>query len=197
MDVSEKILRYLILSGFPIAVGISLTSAKIIDLLYSNSFQEAGLVLEISAWSIAAVFIQTIFAALLTAADLQKEKMVATAVNLVLASVLYIVLIQRYDSLGAAAAKGFAAVIGIVCFYYLVSKHLQRLDLFTPLIKPALACVPMALFLRFCASWNLVLLIPIAAVIYFAALLLLREIKQEDFSYIKELMMPKTFTAGN
>jgi O-antigen/teichoic acid export membrane protein len=188
IDVSERILRYLILAGLPASVGIVMTSTKVIDLLYPNSFLAATLVLCVAGWSIAAGFMQIVFAALLTAANLQKEKMIATAVNLALATGLYIVLIRRFDNVGAAAAKSLGAIIGIACFHYLVSKHLQKIDIWRPMLKPGLACLAMAAFLYYCNAWSLLILVPAAAGVYLAGLFVLGEIRQDDIRTLKELM---------
>ena len=196
IEVSEKILRYLILAGLPASVGLALISGKIIDLLYPDSFQEAALVLSVAGWSIAAGFMQTVFGALLTAINRQKDKMIASAINLGLATLLYFVLIRSLDNVGAAAAKSLGAVVGIVCFYYFVSRHLQKIDILTPLIKPALACLAMAVFLHYCNAWNLLILVPAAAGIYIAALFVLGEIRRDDISTLKELM-PKAFVSSN
>lgn len=195
IEASERILRYLILAGLPMSVGLALTAGKIIRLLYPQSFSEAVTVLSIVSWAIAAGFIQIIFATLLTAVDRQKEKMIATAVNLLVATVLYVVLILGLSSIGAAIAKVLASVTGVACFYHGVSKHLQKIGIMKSLIGPTLSCAGMALFLWCFESWSLVYLIAGAAGIYAAGLLVLREIKQDDISYIRELL-PKAVAAG-
>jgi O-antigen/teichoic acid export membrane protein len=187
METSEWVLRFLIIAGIPLSAGMALTSGKVINLLYSPSFHDASTVLSITSWSVAAGFIQIIFAALLTAIDRQKEKMIATAWILAITTFLYVILIGRFSIVGASVAKVASTVISLVFFYCLVSKHLKKLPFLNKLIRPALASLAMSAFLFYFGTWNLFFLIPVSCAIYIVGLLVLGEIGQSEIHYIKKL----------
>lgn len=188
IDASNKILRFLVVAGLPLSFGLTLTSDKIIRLLYSDSFREAGIVLKITSWAIAAGFIHAIFSALLTAINRQKEKVMYIAINFVLSTALNILFIYYFNYIGAAIVKVITSVVGLVFFAYLTSKYLTVLPVFKYALKPLAACLIMTAFGYYFYDWNIIYLIPVSGILYIASLFILREFTDEEIQYVKNFI---------
>lgn len=188
ISISDQILRYLIISSLPLSFGMVLTADKIIDLLYSNSFQEAGIVLKIAGWAIVAGFVQIIFSALLTAINRQKEKVVIIGITFLVTTLLNVIMISYFSYLGAAVVKIISLFISFVFFAYLTNKYLVTLSIIKFSLRPILACLVMALFIFSFSHLSLIVLIPVSAILYLTSLFLLGALSPQDFKLIKELV---------
>jgi O-antigen/teichoic acid export membrane protein len=193
IDISEKILRYLILSCLPISFGLALTADKIIILLYPDSFQQAGIVLKITCWSIVGAFVQSIFSALLTAINRQKEKVVFIGIAFVISTLLNILLIYHFDYIGASIVKLITIFICLIFFAFLVSKFLTTLSIMKFVLKPVVACLIMSIFIRYCYQWNLFYLIPVSGLIYFISLLFLKTFSSKELLLVKGLIPERIY----
>lgn len=194
IDASNKILRYLIMTGLPMSFGLAVTADKIISVLYSDSFQGAGIVLKIACWAIAAGFIQVIFSVLLTAINRQKEKVTFIGINFVLSTVLNVIFIYYFNYVGAAAVKVVTAIMGLTFFAYLVSRYLTALPVFKYALKPMAACLIMVSFGYYFNRWNLIYLVPVSGIVYLASLFILRQFTDEEIQYVKNFI-PKALSS--
>ncbi len=186
IQITETSLRLLVIIGLPMSFGLTMTSDKIIDLLYSERFLHSSIILQIASWTILMGFIQALFSAVLTAIDRQKEKVVYMVITFILSLILYFSLISVFDFLGAAIAFLITSFVSLIFFVRLVSRYLFTIPIYVNLMKPALACIIMSLFLYFLNNWDLILLIPLAAVVYMLSLFVLGALKSSEIAFIKE-----------
>ena len=193
IDISEKILRYLIISSLPVSFGLAMTADKIIELLYSDLFHGASIVIKIAGWAIAAGFIQAIFSVLLTAINRQKEKVVFVGITFAISTLLNIVFIYYFNYVGAAIMKLVTAIIGLIFFIYLVSKYLALLSILKYILKPAFASSIMVIFVYCFSNWGLVYLIPVSAFLYLGSLLLLGTFTAQEIGFIKDLVPKRIY----
>jgi len=191
IDLSNRILRYLILGSLPMSIGLTMISDKIIRILYSDIFYESTIVLQITSWTITVGFIQAIYSVILTAIDRQKEKVIFIGMNFLISTLLNIILIYYFSYLGAAVVKLATTIIGLGFFIILVSRYLKYLPLFTSIIKPGFACLVMSIFIYYFASWNLIILIPTAAFIYLLSLFILGVFTEQEIGFVKSCF-PRT-----
>lgn len=196
IDISNKILRYSILISLPLSFGMALIANKIITLLYTDSFAEASIVLKIGSWTIIAVFIQTVFSALLTAINRQKEKVIFIAIAFVISTLLNIILIYRFDFIGATIVKFITSVICLAFFAYLVSKFLTILPIMKFVLKPLAASLVMSLFLHYFYHLSIFYQIPIAGLIYLTTLLLLGTFSSQEILLIKKMIPERLYNRG-
>jgi O-antigen/teichoic acid export membrane protein len=100
--------------------------------------------------------------------------MVATGVALVVNVALNLALIPKYGFMGAAVA-GFAseiAVAGVNAWY--VQRYVARTHIIRSVIRPTLAAVAAGVAIHFMPWLRLYQALPLAAILYVAALLALR-----------------------
>lgn len=193
IELSEKILRVLLLSSLPMAFGLALIADKIIYLLYSESFVDSVIVLKITAWTIIAAFIQSIFSALLTAINRQREKVIYIGIVFLISTLLNIILIHYFDYLGAAIVKLATIVINLILFVGLVSKFLSPLPIVKWAVKPFLSCIVMAAFIYLMNTFSIFIVIPTAGRVYLISLLLMKTFTIKEINHIKDYF-PKKFS---
>lgn len=191
IEVSNESIRFVLIALLPVCFGLTFTADKIIDLLYSNEFHEAGLILQVSSWTIVLGFTQSIFSAILTSINRQKEKVLFIGINFILSIILHLVLIYHYSAVGAAVAHLLTSLIGLVLFACLTSRYLASLSIFSFLIKPCVACVGMSIFVYFLHHWSLLYLIPMAATVYCIILLLIGTFSIKEMALAREMIFKK------
>jgi O-antigen/teichoic acid export membrane protein len=195
IKISKRTLRYLILVGLPISAGLSVTSDKIINLLYPAIFQEADIVLKIASWAIAIGLMQATFSVVLTAINRQKEKVIYIGITFGIITLLNLIFIFYFDYIGAAIVKVIAELLGLIFFIYLVSKYLAFLSILRLSIKPVLACILMTIFAYGFRYLGLVYLIPLSAAVYVIAFVILGGLSRDEIRYIKNLLKGRHSTA--
>lgn len=186
--IYEKSLTSLFMVGLAMAAGMCLLSGRIIPLLYGGEFEPSVVALQMLSWRLFLTFLSVPLSFTLISMNKQNQMAIAVAISAVTNIVLNLILIPPLSYKGAAIA---ALVTGAVTFtfcFYMVSKHLYRLSLHRLAIKPLIACFAMGMLLYWGKTINLVLLIGLAAALYFAILYLIKAVSREDVNTMKELM---------
>lgn len=172
--------------GLAMAAGMCLLSGRIIPLLYGDQFQPSVVVLQMLSWRLFLTFLSIPLSFTLISMNKQNQMAIAVALSAVTNIVLNLILIPPLSYKGAAIA---ALVTGAVTFtfcFYMVSKHLYRLPLHRLVVKPLIACLAMGMLVYWGKAINLVLLIGLAAALYFVILYLIKAVSREDVNIIKE-----------
>ncbi|PIS37423.1 MAG: hypothetical protein COT35_06190 [Nitrospirae bacterium CG08_land_8_20_14_0_20_52_24] len=185
VDVSRQSLRYLLLTGLPMATGLYAISDKIIVFLFSEAFVDSVDALKILCWAIAVGFAAATYSVLLTAINRQKEKVIAVGVCLAFNLALNLVLVPKLSFLGASVAKLMTETLHFIFMAYLASKFLTPIPIGRILIKPALSCVLMYAFIQYIYEWNLLYLIPLSALVYVLVLGVIQGYSKEEIQFVK------------
>ena len=184
----EKALKYLILIGFPIAVGVTILAEKIILLIYGEGFIPSIITLRILIWVAALMFITYLFGNVLGSIDRQLVIAKVSGINAVVNIVLNFILIPRYSYIGAAIATLATEAIGFTLYFLFIAKHLQKVPLPRYLWRPVISGMLMGLFLYFFKNTNLFVLVTLATVLYFVILQLLGAFPREDWNLFKRII---------
>ena len=75
-----------------------------------------------------------------------------------------------------------------IATFYFVSKYLRVLPIHKIVIKPVISGLIMGTFTHYFVEVNIFLLVPLAAVVYFVALLALKTFSEEDWNIIKKIV---------
>jgi len=181
-------IRYLLIVMLPIAVGIMLLSDKIIFLIYGTEFAYSTTALQILIWSIVFGAINLVLLNLLVSINRQKLNTLSTGVCAIANVTLNFFLIPILSYNGAAIATVATNIVLFVASFYFVSKHLQVLPIHKIMVKPIISGIIMSAFVYCFIELNIFLLVPLAGVVYLAALLALKTFTKEDWDMVKKIV---------
>lgn len=184
----EKAFHYLTIIAIPISFGTYFLADKIILKIYGNNFLTAIAPLKILITSLFFFFMIFLWGALLNACEKHRENMINWIIILALNILLNSFLIPQYKAVGASVAF----IISMVVLFFLSLREgkkvlTYRKKLTNILLKAIFSGILMSIFIfYFKEKLSVFIAIPLAGLIYFAVLYLLKGIKKEDFLGIKE-----------
>jgi len=181
-------LKYLLIMALPIVIGVTLLSDKIILLIYGRSYANSATVLQILILALVFTFANFVFLDTLIAIDKQKLHTLSLGLCTIVNVVLNFILIPILSYNGAAIATLFTNIVLFLASFYFLSKHLQLPSVYKMLIKPVISGLIMGAFIYYFTDLNLFLLIGLAGLVYFTALLLLKTFSEEDWNIIKKIV---------
>ena len=180
-------LRYLLIVSLPMALGTFLLADRIIVRVYGGEFSEAAIALQILVWATAFKFLNSALFTVLLSINKEKTNTKIMVSGIILNVLLNLVLIPKFSYAGASFATVVAEALFFILSFYVVSQSLHRLPIHKLAFKPAIATLAMAAFiLYFREIITLFIIIPLAAVLYFAALFVLTEFSEEDFKLMRK-----------
>lgn len=181
-----RAINYLTIISIPIVFGTIFLADKIV-LLFSDSFIEAILPLQIIMTSLFFIFLNYPIGSLLNACDKQKKNTQNMLITTVVSIILNILLIPKYGVLGASITVLFTNFLMFTLGLYWVKKIIEykgmnNLKIF---FKVILSSTLMSLFIFLTkTSLNIFFVVILSMIIYSIALILTGAINKEDFSSI-------------
>jgi O-antigen/teichoic acid export membrane protein len=151
----------------PMTIGITILSDKIITFFYGAEFLEAGYVLMILAWFFLLSSVNQLMAFQLKTFFLEKRITIFRVTTLSINIALNFALIPLLFATGAAIALLVSEIIYFAMLSIECKKNLKKLGFFHALKKPVTISIAMAIFLFAFPSLNILILIPLATIIYF------------------------------
>lgn len=183
----QKSFKYLLLVALPIAVATMLVADRIILGIYSSGFSEAAAALRILIWGIPFSFINSLLVTIVVSINRQDLITRVAFLSMVLNVIGNLLLIPKYSYTGASISTVVTGALGCALYLYFVSRLVCRVELHRLIVKLAIACGVMAGSLILLQHLNLFLVVPIAAIIYLAVLLLLKTFTREDFDLLRQM----------
>ena len=194
--VYQKSFKYLSLLGLPIAVGTTILADRIILGIFQEGFAPSIIALRVLIWAVPIVFLTGVFGTILASINRQglaaRIVLAYTILNVVMNSIL----IPRYSYVGASIVIVITSLMAFVPLFIVLSKLGYKISIPKLIFRPVIASGLMALFLFFSARLSLWLLIPLAAIIYFGMLILLRVFSKEDLNLFREIATPEPGAKG-
>jgi O-antigen/teichoic acid export membrane protein len=184
----RKSFQYLLMLALPLAVGVTLLADRIIIRIYGDVFVNSIAVLQILAWSTALVFLNNVFLTTLMSINRERTNTKILASGVILNVVLNFLLIPKYLHIGASIATLVAEVTFFVLASYSLARSLHFLPIHKLAFKPVIATLAMAAFVLYLREIiTLFVVIPMAAVLYFAVLFLIHGFSGEDLELVKKI----------
>jgi len=182
----ERAMNYLIIISVPITVGSIILAPQIIS-LFKSGYQEAILPLRLTMAAAFFIFVNFPIGSLLNACDRQRRNTINMLVVTIVSVGINLALIPLWQADGAALTvlltNALMFVLGMVLVPKIIKYQLKNNA--TVLGKSILASAFMAAFINYyLLSWNIVLLILLAMVIYFASSFALGSFRRADLQYI-------------
>lgn len=178
--------------AWPIMVGTVFVGHDLMALIAGESFRESGFLLQLLIWASGIIFFNAVFAHAIVAIDKQKQTIFAYGITAAVGLFGYFLFIPRFGAIGAAAMT----IVAELCVALLVFITYVRLTSLRPSIKRwvpiFISCMVMAGALYLAKPWPFLVQLPLAIVVYGAALLLTRGI---TINFIKDIISLKRYTA--
>ncbi len=186
--VLERSSKYLFIIGLPVTVGTIIFADRIVLAIYGADFEPTVIALRILSLYLPLRFIS--YATGWTLASINKEPLrtlsagIAAGVNIV----LDLLLIPSLGLIGAGIATVVAQILLFALYFYFVAKQFHRLPLLKMVVKPCVGCLVMGILVFFLRETSLLLLVPLAAIIYFGILYLLKTFDSVDRRIFKDVL---------
>ncbi len=190
-DFVRDAFRYVLIILLPATAVIAATAKPLVMLLYRSEYVAAAYPLAILSVGMAALTLAYLFAVVINAAG-RPAISAAAAVGMVALSVaINISLIPKYGLAGAAAATSFASFASAAILFLVVHSKVGTPFSFLSLAKISAASavvLVIALQVNLQNKFLLPVLYAFLAVIYLLSLLVLRELKKDDFRRLLSLV---------
>ncbi|CAD6490168.1 MAG: Polysaccharide biosynthesis protein [Candidatus Argoarchaeum ethanivorans] len=181
----EKAFKYLFIILFPIAVGTTLLADKFILLIYGTQFIHSVIALQILIWWNVFGALNWLLGTVLLSINKQKLFAVSTGIGAIFNVIANLFFIPIMSYVGASIATIITEILLFVLLFYYVSTDLYRLPLLKVTVKTIVAGIVMGVCIYYIQSFNVLMVVAIAIVIYFIALVSIGGISEEDITLIK------------
>ncbi len=179
----------MLLVALPMAVGGTILSSQLIELLAGPQFLPAAPVLSILIWAPAILFVYIPVNSLIIS-QLTKKAALITGVNVVV-NVAGNLILMGYFGFGIKAAAlmtVFSETLQCFFYFYFVRKNITSFSFFSILYRPAFAALVMGLVLWQIKNQPLLISLVSGALIYLLVLVVTGFLKKEDLVMAKGLL---------
>ena len=180
-------MRWMVLSGFPLAVGLSVLSPEITAVLFStytpDEINKVSTALQWLSWAGGLIFVTTAVQSVLRATDKRSAFSVLMGTTALLNICLNLYFIPRFSHTGAAIAMVISEAFLLIFGIAYISRHIIKLretrlvfrTLLKAIVLSALMGAGLVLLKGFLSIW---VLIPLAVLFYGGGLALLGEFRE-------------------
>lgn len=187
-EIYEKSFRYSLIFLLPIAVGTTLLADRIIMFMYGESFIHSISALQILIWSGVLSFLNSLYYTTLGAINRQKTTSIVMGGGAVVNIFLNLLLIPKLSYIGAGIATIATQGTCLILAFYFMSKYLYKLPLHKNVVKPMIASFGMGFFVFYFQHVNLLLLVFLAAMVYFVLFVGIKGFDKGDWELFKGLI---------
>ncbi len=182
----ERAINYLTIISWPIIIGAVLLADKVV-LLFKSGYGGAVLPLQISIVSLFFIFVNFPIGSLLNACDRQRKNTINMGIVTVVSIVLNILLIPRFQAVGASVTvlltNLLMFVLGIVTVGKIIDYKPKKNIII--LAKSLFAALTMGTAIYFGKQYfSILFLVPLGCLIYFYVLYLIGGFKKNDIASV-------------
>ena len=186
--------QYALMIGIPMAAGVTILAAPMVELLFGLDFGPAIPALQISVWSIVFDLATVPNARLMLVKGRQTPASWLRGIGTVASVGLNLLLIPRFGINGAALARVLATAIFSLAIYFYVQRNLLKDSLLPLVIRPLLATVGMAIAVWWLRDGSLIISTMAGIVVYGILIIVLGGVTEEDRAYFRQLWVFKPET---
>jgi O-antigen/teichoic acid export membrane protein len=190
--IQDKAIKYLLAISLPLAVGITVTAEPTIALLFGPGFEASVPAAQVLAWSVPVLFISDVLWRVLIARDQQDLVLQVRAITLVTRLGMGILLISKWGALGAAVTMVANWLLSDIMLAYYVRREGFHLNLWRIGKRFAASALGMGVATWFLSQYlHLILLVPVAMIVYAFLVLLLKAFSPDDFALFRKVWQPQ------
>ncbi len=177
----EKSMNLLVICAIPIASLFVIAAPNIIGFLYHRpEFANTVPVIQALAPGLVFLYINALFVNIIITTRGEKKVPILSAAALVFNLGLNLYLIPRYQQVGAAVVTSLSELLLLCILFFLVPKYLLPKKSFKVIVKVMMATLVMSLVILQLTRLSILLIVPIALLVYGGAAILLRTVPRED-----------------
>ncbi len=173
-----------VIISIPIGVGGTILARPLITFIYGSPYAGAVLPFQLLIWTVVAQFFGVTFGTALLTTNKERNFMYGVGMGALANIILNFILIPRFGPEGAAISTIVAQII-VTTFLVLSSRNIAQIRIFNYLPKPLIASLVMGLSLAW-APFHVITNILLGALLYFAALFLMRGFQTEELTLLRQ-----------
>jgi O-antigen/teichoic acid export membrane protein len=188
--VQEKYFKFMSILAIPIAVGTTLLAREIIVFIYDPTYSASVLPLQILIWSAACIFLSCTFGCLVTSSNRQTVAMKIAAACMLVNVLANALLIPYIGLLGTSVASLATELTSLAVYVFVSSRigHGISSSTISSLARISLASLVMGVFVVLLGGVHILILIPLAAALYFAVLYAVGGLDKSDIELIRNVV---------
>lgn len=184
----ERASAYLIIISIPMAIGLVALSEKVLRVVWPE-YIKVDLTFQIMALALPFIFVAFATGSLLNACDRQRNNTINRGIITAASIIINIILIPYLKYLGAGIAFLAVNILLIILDLIWIEKVLKydKVFLLKLICKSLFAALVMWLILWLVAEWfNLIILIILGTIVYFALMFMLKGLSIKDVRSVRE-----------
>lgn len=193
----ERASKYLFVVGLPLAVILNIFASPLILIIFGKNYTPSILALQILAWAVLLVFLNSPNIHLLASGDHQYILLAWFSSFVIINIVLNFLLIPKYSLFGASIATLISETLAFVIYYFLIRRYLSGVKLFSHWLKPITAAFAMAVLCLFFFQINILLAFFLGIATYCAIIILLKTFNAEEYQQVLAIIKRKAQSAQN
>jgi O-antigen/teichoic acid export membrane protein len=178
----EQTVKYLLILALPLAIGTGLLADRVILLLYGQAYEPAVPALQVLAWTIVVTFVNHSISTALVAVGQEKRFMAITGWGAAFNVGTNLICIPLLGHVGASLTTLASEIVVSALGFRAIRRHLGDFRLLPVASRPILAGVAMSAVIMGMRGQSLPLLVCVAAVSYFGALLLVGALDRKELT---------------
>jgi O-antigen/teichoic acid export membrane protein len=188
----EKTTNFLLFCGIPIATVLIVAAPNIIGFLYHRTdFYHSIPVLQALAPGLVLLYINTAIGTMLVITKREKKIPLVAAIALVFNIGLNLILIPKYQHVGAAIITSLTELFLVYLNAMFIPRNLLPLRSLRVGAKVIIASLVMGLIMLPLRTLSILLLLPIAILVYIAVAMLLATIPREDLQALYSAILSR------
>ncbi len=190
----EKSFKYLSILGVPLAVGTTLLAPRLILLVFGAEYNNSVLPLQILVWSALLVYMSITYGNLFNCLNKQGLATKITATCMVFNIIFNLILIPKYSLVGASIATVLTEFISLalcIAWSTKINYSISVTKLTGFLSKIIISATIMGIFIVIFYGLHMLILTPLAVVIYFTILVVCKGIDKDDIALFKMTLSTK------
>lgn len=188
--------EFVVAFSLPVAIALTLTSDRLVPLLFGEEFRETVGVLRWIGPTLFFLFINNLLGMVLGAVDRQAIQFYASLAGVAVNVALNLVLIPRHAHLGAAQATFVTQVFLLAFFSVMTVRFTGARPGAVRTVKLALSGAVMAGVLLLWKDLPLLAALAVGAAVYLGAVLLTRAVTREEWGQIRRAVRPARGPGG-
>ena len=189
----EKATNFLLFFGIPIATGLIVVAPNIVGFLYNRSdFNNSIPAMQYLAPGLLFLYINSVLNSVIISTGREKKIPIMAAIALVFNLGLNLFLLPTYQHVGAALVTTLTELLLGIISLIIIPRSLWPLGSIKVALKALLAALMMGVVVWFMQQYTLLIILPVAGLVYFSAATLIGTIPRDDMKALYAAIRHKT-----